>query len=43
MFKKSGIQISRNNLLELFNLVDKDRSRSVKYSEFLELIREAHV
>lgn len=43
MFKKSGIQVSRNNLLELFNMVDKDRSRSVNYSEFLELIREAHV
>jgi hypothetical protein len=42
MFKKSGVQISRNNLVDLFNMVDRDGSKWVSYDEFLELIREAH-
>lgn len=40
-FTKANIEISNNNLLNLFKFLDKDGSKSVRYDEFLDIIRDA--
>lgn len=40
-FNKANIEISNSNLQNFFRFLDRDGSKTIRYDEFLEQVREA--